>query len=102
MTHEDVIQTQKLIIKDLGLSQEELPATVEDLETLKKRLIPLINFLLNKDLNRLLTAFYRIDLDEKKVKYVLTQENPEAIAGKLADMVITRELQKVITRKKYR
>lgn len=95
----DVILAQRLIKKDL-LIDDELPETIGSLEELKKQLIPIINHLLDHDLNRLLIALYR-NINEGKIKKILSTESPEGMADKIADLVIKREMQKVITRKKY-
>jgi len=99
-SNDDIILTQQLIKKDLVLD-DELPDTVADIEDLKQQLIPIINHLLDKDLNRLLTALYRIDVSEQKVKKIISTGNPEKMADNIAQMVIDREMQKVITRRKY-
>lgn len=99
---DDVIQTASLIQKDLSLDQDDLPASVATLDELKSKLVPVITYLLDKDMNRLLNALYRIDINETKVKQVLTLGTPGNIATELAALIIERELQKVITRKKYR
>lgn len=96
----DVILAQKLIKKDL-LIDDELPEAVASLEELKKQLIPVINHLLDRDLNRLLIALYRIDINEGKIKKILSTESPEDMASKIADLIIKREMQKVSTRRKY-
>lgn len=102
MTKNDDVQlTQSLINKDFAFD-EELPESASTLEELKKQLIPLINQLLDRDMGRLMNALYRIDVNESKVKQVLVSEQPGEIAPKLADLIIDRQLQKVITRKKYR
>ena len=90
-----------LIIKDLSLEQESLPSKVNDLGELKAKLIPIINYLLDTDFNRLLNALYRIDVDESKVKQILATGLPGLIPENLADIIIKRVLQKVELRKKY-
>lgn len=99
---DDIIQTIGLIQKDLSLNEDSLPGSVTSLDELKNKLIPVIRYLLDKDMTRLLNALYRIDIKESKVKYVLTIENPDNIAPALAEMIIQRELQKIATRKQYR
>jgi len=97
----DILLAKKLIKKDLALD-EELPDSVSGVDELRAQLIPVINTLLNRDMNRLLTALYRIDVSEKKVKEILTTGAPEEIAPGIADLIIQRESQKVITRQKYK
>lgn len=102
MVSDQVTQTVKLLQKDFSLDQESLPESVSSIDELKKRLIPVINFLLNKDMSRLLNALYRIDISETKVKEVLTESPPDNIGADLAELIIEREQQKVMTRLKYR
>ncbi|MTI19647.1 hypothetical protein E1176_01295 [Fulvivirga sp. RKSG066] len=99
-SNDDIILTQELIKKDLALDSE-LPDLASDLEDLKKKLTPIINHLLDHDLNRLLTALYRIDVSEAKVKKVIASAKPEIIGDTIAQLIIDRELQKVETRRKY-
>ncbi len=97
---DDILLTTQLIKKDF-LLDEELPETALTIEDLKKQLIPIINYLLDKDMSRLLNALYRIDVSEQKVKKVLAAGNPETLASDIAQMILEREMQKVITRRKY-
>lgn len=91
-----------LIVKDLSLETGSLPATVSGLDELKRRLVPIINYLLDSDFSRLLNALYRIDVDEPKAKRILATGLPGLVADNLTDIIIERELQKVELRKKYR
>lgn len=101
MPSNDVLQTVSLIKKDLSLDHDSLPESIASIDDLKELLIPVINYLLDRDMTRLLNALYRIDISENKVKQVLMVENPANIASKLAELIVQRELQKVITRRKY-
>lgn len=101
MLPNDVLQTVSLIKKDLSLDKDALPGPIASVDDLKKLLVPVINYLLDRDMTRLLNALYRIDISESKVKQVLTVEHPDNIASRLADLIVQRELQKVVTRRKY-
>ncbi|UII32982.1 hypothetical protein LVD17_03960 [Fulvivirga ulvae] len=101
MPSNDVLQTVSLIKKDLSLDHDALPGSIASIDDLKELLIPVINYLLDRDMTRLLNALYRIDISENKVRQVLTVENPNDIAPRLAELIVQRELQKVITRRKY-
>lgn len=98
---EDIKTASSLIIKDFNLENDALPE-LSSIAELRNALIKIINYLLNKDLERLLLAMYRIDIAEHKVKTVLSTSDPENISYDLAELIIQRELQKVETRKKYR
>lgn len=90
-----------LLLKDFQAEDPQMFFS-EDEETLKRKLAQFISYLLDKDMNRLLAIFYRIDLREDKVRNILTKSPVEEISSRLADLVIDREMQKVKTRLKYR
>ena len=94
------IQELHLVLqKDFLTEASPAPA---DLEAVKSYLTKVISYLLDKDMNRLLNIFYRIDLREDKVRTILTQAPVETIAAQLAELVIEREMEKVRTRLKYK
>ena len=69
---------------------------------LKNRLIPLINDLLIHDFAGLMQILYRIDVDEKKLKSVLKENQHQDAASLIADEIIRRQLQKIATKKEFR
>lgn len=91
----------RLINKDFNLADTEL-ADVNSLEELKKALARVVQYLIDHDLNRLINAMYRIDIPQHKFERVLTGEKPDLIASSLADLILEREKQKVLTRWRYR
>lgn len=93
----------QLIKKDFGLEEDLIFEGQENaFDRLEFFLTSQINHLLDSDFNRLLNALYRIDISERKVQEVLNQSPQGTIANKLANAIIEREKQKVITRLKYR
>jgi len=94
-------EVNNCIVHDFDLKKEEFNEVIE-IDQIKKKLTSVIQYLLDKDLNKLLNIFYRIDLDERKVKLILSASLPDYIASDLAELVIQRELQKAKTRLKYR
>lgn len=50
----------------------------------------------------LMSLLYRIDVRESLVRSVMTTEPPERIPDRLADLVVSRQLEKVRTRRRYR
>lgn len=74
----------------------------KNFDELKRILVLHIQQLLNTDLNKLLNIFYRIDLNEKKVKEILVLSKPGDVASDLAELIIERELIKVKTRLAYK
>jgi len=91
-----------LITKHFQLSTEELEPYQSSEQELEQALASIINNLLNQDMTRLMNAFYKIDLDETVFKKILSTEAPDQLALSLSREVIKREMQKVITREKYR
>ena len=73
----------------------------DNVEKIRVQLIDLINELINKDFRALLQILYRIDVDEKKIRYYLEENINEDSASVLADMIIKRQLQKIESRKDF-
>lgn len=68
-------------------------------EKIRKDLILLINELINKDFHSLIQLLYSIDVDEKKIRIYLEQQQNIDSAVILADLIIERQLQKITSRK---
>ena len=88
-------------ISDNILSEANSIEEVPNEET-KKKLMDLINELIQKDFNALLQLLYRIDVDEKKIRHYLKENKNLDSAEILADMIIERQLQKIKSRKQFR
>ena len=71
-------------------------------DVLIEKLTIVINDFLDYDMNKLLNILYKIDVNEQRLKYILSEEQPENIAHEIALLVVEREKQKVLTREKYR
>ena len=94
--------------KILKLASKALPETVlpdllenaresELFEILKERL----RYLLDHDFGGLLQGLYRMDVDEARVKEILSVTQPDNMATELALLMWHRAAQKLETRKKY-
>lgn len=90
-----------LITQHFSLDEQEL-TTSNSLSQLKSQLTHIIKHLLDHDINRLLNAFYKIDINELRFKEILSSTPSSDLASTLADEVIDRELLKVKTREKYK
>ncbi len=90
----------QLITKDFGLDDTEL-ADALSVETLEARLTKVVQYLLDKDFQRLINIMYRIDLPESTFQQILANEEPDQIATSLSKHIIERELQKAVLRQKY-
>ncbi len=79
----------------------QLPATIEDGAEAELFLALQMNELIKNNFHLLVQFLYRIDVNETKLKQVL-KENPNEDAGKMiARLIIERQQQKIISRKKY-
>lgn len=74
-------------------------ATIEELE---EYLTAEIVYMLQYELEKLLSLLYRIDVKEQKVKAAFAQNDSKKIAPLLAKEIIIRELQKIETRKQFK
>jgi hypothetical protein len=70
-------------------------------QELYTQILPLIEELLNDDYPKLMAMLYRIDLDEEFLNRKL-KENTQADTDEvITDLILKRELQKVIIREMY-
>lgn len=68
---------------------------------IRNQLIALITELINTDFHALVQLLYRIDVDEKKLKLLLKQNEGTDSSSIIADLIIKRQLQKIATKKQF-
>ena len=90
-----------LIIKDFNLEEDPFGLLSDGTGEIKKRLREIIDYLLEKDFERLLNAMYRLDINEDRFREVIEGKAGNDVSGVLADMILERELRKVQTRIRY-
>lgn len=74
---------------------------VSPYQELFKQILPLVDEMLNDDYNKLQSLLYRIDIDSDFLNRKL-RENPHTDTDEvITDLIIKRELQKVIIREMY-
>jgi len=98
---EVVRDTASQVIKDFGIFSIEITFSGNEqtaYEELKQQLIPELLKLYENNYSKLQSLFYRIDLPEKKFRELPTTDKSMFVDG-LADLILERELLKVITRK---
>lgn len=71
-------------------------------EELKKLLAERIRFMMDHKFDLLISLLYRIDIDDDKVNNLFAGKDKTDIPGKLADLIIERQLQKFYFRKIYK
>lgn len=77
-------------------------ATIDQMEVLHAKLSERIQYLLLNETETLMQLLYRMDVPEKKFHTAMQLHPLTKIGDEIANLVIERELQKVITRRKYR
>jgi septation ring formation regulator EzrA len=71
-------------------------------QELTEQLIPVIEYMLEHQTETFWNLVYSIDLNETKVKRILfAQEEVDNAIGQLTDLILKRELQKVVIRHFY-
>ena len=92
----DLNEISTLVKKDfkLGTLKDSLTK-----ESLKSHLSGVIAHLLQSDFQSLLNIMYRLDISEDKLKEALNTKIPSI---SIAELVISRELEKIKTRALYR
>jgi hypothetical protein len=75
---------------------------VNSSEKVKKKLMDLLNELINNDFEALIQLLYRIDVNEKKIRDLLNENESKDAASVIANLIIERQLQKIESRKNYR
>jgi len=78
--------------------------TVEEtmsMEDVRLFLIDRITRLLESNIDLLLSALYRIDVYEQKVKHAFQTATPHQLPEVLADLIIERQIQKIRIRQSY-
>lgn len=85
------------IIVNRDFEVDDIPS--EDL--LRERLIEAFAYLLDNDISKMMNILYRTDVDEEKLKGLLISNADLPSAAVIADAYISRQKEKVETRKKY-
>lgn len=74
----------------------------EKLEEFRSYLIVKLKEMYEHNYELLLNTLYRIDVSENKLSELFGGQNSEDIPGRLADLIIERQLQKIRFRQQYR
>jgi uncharacterized protein YtpQ (UPF0354 family) len=94
------METASLITSINGEMGINLPEKLS-LDELRLRLQEAVNEMINTNFQQLVNMLYRIDVNERKLKYLL-QENVGADAAVIiADLIIERQREKITARQQY-
>ena len=87
---------------DHFLLQLNEKVSVLEKQKLREQLVFFINYLLLNDFNKLVNILYRVDINEEKLKKLLS-EQPQADAAELiTDLLIRRQEEKIATRRSFK
>ena len=81
---------------------KELEVIVKDHSITKQVLVEKINDLINIDFQKLVSILYRMDVSEIKLKELLNENPGTNAAIIIADLMIERQEQKIISRQQFR
>ncbi len=94
--------TADQVIKDFDIFGHEIKFSGNEFtayDELKNQLAPLLLKLFNDQTSSFQSLLYRIDITEKTFRQLVENTGKNDFAEQLADAVIQREFQKVLTRK---
>lgn len=100
-----ILETAQQIIKDFRLYEMEIlfeGKTETPYQILFDQIKPWISDMVSTNLPGLFSLLYTIDVPDHWWKNVRDESDPEIIAGVFTDIIIKRELLKVLTRMKFR
>lgn len=93
-----LLWSYEIIVPNEMVSLEE-----HSYNALREKLAEHLDQLLTTDFNRLISILYRIDISQEKAMTALAENAQKETAGEtLARLIIERQLEKIISRRKYR
>ena len=75
---------------------------IESYDSLKEYLTQKVAELMDNDFERFLNSLYRIDINERKIKEVLIDKNILSIPGKITDLIIERQIERIKYQRMYK
>lgn len=91
-----------LVVQHFGLEEFDVDLKNDIMSSFRLKLKKVIDYLLDKDFEKLIHILYRIDIEEEKVKYALSGVDDKTPSDLITEFVIERELAKAETRLRYR
>ncbi len=102
----DIIQdTANQIIKDFDMFGLEIKFSgnaYNAYEELFEQIEPHIKNLIDTNQSKFMGILYRIDLNDEQIKKAVNENHSESFSEIITDLIIKRELQKVVIRKHYK
>ena len=96
-------ETVKQIIKDFNMVDITLHSfpKIVSYQELFTAVFPHIEKLVNDNSDRFHALMYRIDISESQIKKVFAQTQDQSFSQVITDMILKREVQKVVLRKTF-
>ena len=97
--------TANQIIKDFEMFGMEVKFSgnaYNAYEELFEQIEPQIDKLISSNRQKFLGILYRIDLNEEQIKKAVNENSSEPFSSIVTDLIIKRELQKVVIRNHYK
>ncbi len=91
----------QLTASDLASAFELSPVEDTDMDKLRAWLSEHLRYLIDRDVDYLMQVLYRIDVNEYNVKRALATLPLDEAIEQVAQLIIDRQLQKVVTRQQY-
>lgn len=80
----------------------QLISTQPENEERRAELVTCVNELILLDFDKLVRILYRLDIDEKKLKALLKQNEGTDAGQIIADLIIERQIQKIESRRQFK
>ena len=97
--------TANQIIKDFEMFGLEIKFSGDSFQAydeLFQQIEPHINRLINSNQQKFMGILYRIDLSDHQIKKAMNKNTSESFSVVVSDLIIKRELQKVVIRNYYK
>jgi hypothetical protein len=97
--------TANQIIKDFDMFGLEIKFSgnaFNAYEELFEQIEPHINQLITSNQQKFMSILYRIDLSDEQIKKAVNENSSEPFSAIVSDLIIKRELQKVVIRNHYK
>ncbi len=97
----DLLETRRVLVADWGI--ETVPGTGEEAnwKLLLEALAHRVAWLLRHNPGKLVNAMYVLDISEARYEHAMGESTTEAKALALAQVILERESEKIVQRRKY-
>ena len=99
-----VRETAAQVIKDFNVAGFEITFSANELlayEELKQQIEVVLSELFRNHLSKFQNLLYKIDIEERQLKKNLRDTDPSLYTSIIADLILQREFNKVLTRRFY-